>query len=38
MKQIEKMKKIYLIYKTKDKKKLIDKKFTYSISEVGNDS
>jgi hypothetical protein len=29
MKQIEKMKKIYLKYKAKDKKKLIDKKFAY---------
>jgi hypothetical protein len=29
MKQIEKMKKIYLKYKAKDKKELIDKKFAY---------
>jgi hypothetical protein len=29
MKQIEKIKKIYLKYKLKDKKKLIDEKFAY---------
>jgi len=39
MKQIEKIKKIYLMYKAKDKKKnLIEKKFAYRIGEEGNGS
>jgi hypothetical protein len=38
MKQIEKIKKIYLMYKAKEKKKLIEKKFAYRIGEAGNGS
>jgi hypothetical protein len=38
MKQIEKIKKIYLMYKAKEKKNLIEKKFAYRIGEAGNGS
>jgi hypothetical protein len=36
MKQIEKKK--LIVYKAKDKKKKIDKKFAYRIGEAGNHS